>query len=240
MKKRALSFVALGVLIAVGWLLIKGPNKEQRQALVQREAATFVLGKFLASKYPAEKILIASNPFTQLSGRPREIYQFENAGIDGFKKGLGQKIAFKVVFPELRPGAAEHPETLYVDPQSKTPLSFLVSGDAFDKLFAANKEFHICATLIGLPSSLAGAESWQNPKLKYALLLPDWGLFGNPQAIRNAFRSEKIAAGVVNRPDAPAESKSAGLDYQRIFDEHFLLITAANCDELMNRYRKLF
>jgi hypothetical protein len=240
MKKRALSFVALGVLFAIGWLLFKSPNKEQRQALVQRQAATFVLGKFLAAKYPAEKILIASNPFTQLSGRPPEIYQFENAGIDGFKKALGQKIVFKVVFPELRHGAAEHPETLYVDPQSKTPLSFLVADDAFDRLFALNNDFHICATLIGLPSNLAATKSWQNPKLKYALLLPDWRLFGSPEAIRNAFRSEKIVAAVVNRPDVPVESKSAGLDYQRIFEEHFLLITPANCDELMNRYRKLF
>src|SRR4051812_25486256 len=83
MKKNALGFVSVGVLLVIGSFVLKSPKNEQRQALVQRKAATYVLGKFLATKYYSDKVLIASNPFSQISGRPREIYQFETAGIDG-------------------------------------------------------------------------------------------------------------------------------------------------------------
>lgn len=48
-----------------------------------------------------------------------------------------------------------------------------------------------------------------------------------------------MVVALVNQPDLPVESKSNDRDYQWIFDEHFLLITGANCAELMNRYRKL-
>jgi hypothetical protein len=240
MKNKALGFVALGLLLVVGWFVLKYPKKEQRQALVQRQAATYILGEFLAKKFPSDKVLIASNPFTLLSGRPRAIYQFETAGIDGLKEAFGQKVVYKVVFPELRSGAVEHPETLYVDPQSKTPLSFLFTNEAFDKLFRADKDYHICATLIGVPSNLAKTASWRDPQLKFALLLPDWRLFGNSESIRIAFKSEKIVAAVVSRPDLPAESNSNDHDYHRIFDGHFLLITAANCDKLLTQYGNLF
>ncbi|MDB6041029.1 MAG: hypothetical protein JWM99_4870 [Verrucomicrobiales bacterium] len=49
-----------------------------------------------------------------------------------------------------------------------------------------------------------------------------------------------MVVALVNQPDLPVESKSNDRDYQWIFDEHFLLITGANCAELMNRYRKLY
>ena len=240
MRKKALVFVLLAVAFACIWILVRRSKPEQRIALAQREAATHVLGGYIAEKFPRQKVLIASNPFTEMRGRPREIYEFEAAGLAGLREGFDDKISYKIVFPELRPGAGENPENLYVDPQTSTPLSFLVADDAFDQLFRANPEYEICVSLIGLPAAALQTDSWRKSTLKYALLLPDWRLIGNAETIRNAFKSGKIVAAVVNRPDPPPESKSSEQKYQMLFEQHFLLITDANCDELMKRYRRLF
>ena len=240
MKKKALASVLLVLVIASCWFVLKRPKAGQRAALLQREAATFVLGEYLAQKFPRQKVLIASNPFTQLRGRPREIYEFEDAGLAGLRKGFDDKVGYKIAFPELRAGARENPESLYVDPQSSTPLSFLVADDAFDRLFSANPEYQICVSLIGLPAAVLQTQAWRNDKLIFALLLPDWRLIGNADTIRTAFKSGKIAAAVVNRPDRIPGSKSPERNYRKVFEQNFLLLTVANCDELLKRYRQLF
>jgi hypothetical protein len=73
-----LSIALLGLIEAqfhLGRRLIGTP------ALGQRELATLFLGQHLAQRFPGQMAVVWSNPFSRESGQPREVYQFEKAGL---------------------------------------------------------------------------------------------------------------------------------------------------------------
>ncbi len=228
--------------VAGGYFYLRGHRDEQRQALLYREAATRVLANFITEKAAGKKALIVSNPFTLGSGRSSEIYEFERAGIGGLQKGFGGKIPYEIVFPALRPEAEKDPENVYVDPQTTTPLSFLMTQDAFDKLAREHPASKLMVSLVGLPFQLDKVDIWKKGSdIQLCLLLPDWRFIGSHQAIREAFASGKILAAVVNKPDAPSgESAAKNRDFQKAFDEQFLLITSENLDRIANQYPDIF
>ena len=231
----------LGLALLGALWLWQRPNEAQRTALFQREVATRILASHLAKTFPGKKALIVSNPFTLVSGRPRQIYQAEAAGIKGLKEGFGDNMPSQIGFPELRPEAQTNPESVYVDPQSTTPLSFLVTDHSFDKLFREHPDCAICVSLIGLPLNVTQTESWQkSDSPRFGLLLPDWRVLGNSDAVLDAFKSGKIAAAVMNKPDASPDPAAASSDYQKAFDSRFLLVTPENCEKLARQYRRLF
>jgi len=96
-------------------------------------------------------------------------------------------------------------------------------------------------SLIGLPANLAPLEQWHKangPKL--ALLLPDLRLLGDRAAIREAFKSGKITAAVLNKPGAPAESTKLGGNLKLEFEQRFILLSPANIDSLQKAFPQLF
>jgi hypothetical protein len=238
--------LALLALVAVAGLLWWGYGRVTtaawRPALSSREIATRVLGESLATACPGAKALVVGNPFTLRGGQGAEVYAFEKAGLRGLREGFGKEDAIKVVYPELRQDFLQHPDLVFIDHNTTTPLSYLVAEDSFERLAQTNPGFELLVSLIGLPVKLCQGPLWrETEKLRFGLLLPDWRLVGGSEAVREAVKSGKITAAVVARPGVPPDDTPVrGADYQAEFNQRFLLVTKANIDELLRTYPRAF
>lgn len=240
---RRYAWVGVVVLLAglgLVWWYTRGRTAPWRPALTSREIATRVLAEYLSDRFPEAKALVIGNPFSQRSGQDPEVYAFEQASIEGLKKGFGISEKIKVAYPELRPEFFQQPQSVYVDPKTTTPLSYLVAPDSFQSLVRAHPGFDVVISLIGLPIEIQNSELWRAPRPRLALILPDWRLIGGPGAIRHAVESGKIAAAVINRPGAPADEKPSREDYRDEFNRRFLLVTKESVDELLRTHPQLF
>jgi hypothetical protein len=238
-SKRAIviGFFCLGV-AALGYFVLTRGLRAHGPAVVQRELAMRIMGEYLAEYFPNQKVLVLSNPFTQEAGRPNQVYAFEAAAVRGLRQGMGKLLTLQaVVFPELRPEALHDPSSVLVDPKTTTPLSFLTKEDAWLQLIRSYPETDVVVSLIGLPANLSKLDAWQTPsKPAFALLLPDLSFAGGPSEVRNAFQLGKIAAAILNKPDAPPENEPPGSSPQAEFDRRFVLLTGKNFDQLTNQY----
>jgi hypothetical protein len=210
--------------------------------LTQRELAMEYLGRYLASQCPGKRAVVLANPFSQKSGQPRDVYRFEKAGLQGLQRGLGKLVVIETVaFPELKPGFVENPRSVFIDPRTTTPLSYVVTDDALDRIAAAHPQAELLVSLIGLPLNVRKTETWKsgNPR-EFALLLPDLRMVGDEGAVREAILSGKIAAFVMNKPGAPAEDQPMGKDSKMEFDRRFLLVNRDTIDRFLQLYPRLF
>lgn len=205
----------------------------------ERTIATRVMAEYVVKAAAPKAVLVISNPFTQQKGRAAEVYAFEEAGIDGLKQGFGDKVTVKVAFPKLKEAVLRDPASVPVDPQTTTPLSFLVTESAFSEVIQENRDCDLVVSLIGLPANLPAFKEWaQAGSPRFALLLPDWRMIGGRDEIRRAFSQKKLVAAVVNKPNAPAEAGTG--EARAIFDRRFLLVTAENVEQLLNEYPAAF
>lgn len=212
------------------------------QALGQRELATLFLGQYLAQHHSGNKAIVLSNPFSQMPGQPRDVYQFEKAGLRGLRRGLGRNVAIAaVVFPELRPECRQNLASVYIDPSTTTPLSYLVAPSALDSAVQSHPEARIVVSLIGLPVNLRQTRTWTTAtNISFALLLPDLRMVGGQDAVLQAFRNRHITAMVLNKPGAPPDDQPLGRDLKMEFDQRFLLVTSENIAALIQLFPRLF
>ncbi len=233
--------LALALLAGLGfWLFWRHAPKAN--ALRAREVAMRMLAQSLASAQAGRRVLVLSNPFTQRKGTPGDIVATEEAGVRGLRAGLGPNIALEAVaFPELKAEAQQNPRAVFIDPETTTPLSYLVAEDAFDKLAGEHPDCDIIVSLIGLPADLGRVQCWQtNGPPKFALLLPDLRIIGDREAVMRAVKSGKLAAFVLNKPGAPDSNALVGGDFAKEFEKRFVLVTAENIDRVTQTYTNLF
>ena len=225
------------MLVTAGfWYFLR--DKPRDYALAARELAMRRLGEQLTQKFPGQRALLISNPFTQNANIASDIVATEKAGIDGFKKGMGDKLVLEAVaFPELKPEARTNPRAVFIDGETTTPLSFLVSADAFDKLTGQHPQAGLFVSLIGLPANVKELRCWQDEKTKFALLLPDLRFVGNAAAVKQSLQKGKIAAMVLQKPGAPSLHRGVS---QTDFDRLFILVTAENVERAILDYPQLF
>jgi hypothetical protein len=242
-RKIVLGLTGLLVIAAGWWCYSRWNLGAWRPALSSRELATRVLASHLAQRFPGSKVLVFGNPFILRPGQNPEIYEFEQAAIRGLSEGFGTSMPLKVVYPSLRPQALQQPQSVFVDPRTTTPLSFLVAEDAFDRLLEENPGCDVAVSLIGLPVGIRERPAWRDRgRPHFGLLLPDWRLIGAPPVIAEAFHSGKIAAAVINRPGASAAISPEGFrsDVQAEFNRLFLLVTPENVDDLLGKFPRAF
>ena len=233
------------------WILLLGLAEAQfhflrdlfgRGPLGQRELATQFLGQYLASQYAGKKAIVLSNSFSNRSGQPREVYQFEKAGLRGLRRGVGSAVTIeRVVYPELKPGLLQNPRAASIAPGTTTPLSYLLADSALDYIAGQSPKAEILVSLIGLPVNVRQTESWKpGSGRRFALLLPDLRMVGDQSAIRQAFESRKLAAIVLNKPGAPPAEQPLGKDAKMEFEQRFLLVTPESVDRYLRIYPRLF
>lgn len=207
----------------------------------ERELATRVLAEHVTKVAQPKSVLVFSNPFSEQGGRPAQVYAFEKAGLAGLREGFGSETPLTVVFPKLKPEVARNPGSVQVDPQSATPLSFLVAEQSFSELIQQHSQSDLVVSLIGLPVNLAEFKAWSEPGTpRFALLLPDWRMIGGRDAILRVFQEKKLIAAVVNKPNAPEAGSSLSSDYRAEFERRFLLVTPENAESHLQQFPFLF
>ena len=221
------------------WVLIfltAGCSKNAPES--ERELATRSLAQYVARSAAPKSVLVISNPFSREGSRPPEVYAFETAGIAGLKSGFGPSVSLEVDYPALKPEVLRDPNSAPIDPQTTTPLSFLVSDGAFSTLAQRHAKADLIVSLIGLPVNISAFKEWKEKgPPKFALLLPDWRMVGGSDSILEAFRSGKLVAAVITRPHAPDAAPGKG---PAAFDQRFLLVTADNVQALLKEYPAAF
>ena len=211
------------------------------RAADHRATALRVLGEHLAREFAEGKVLIVSNPYVQAGRGDADVRRFEAAGVEGLKRGWGDRLELLgVVYPALRPEALANPERIPVDPESKTPLSFLQTDRAWDDLWKSHPEADVWVSLIGVPVNLMRLEVWRRPRPALALLLPDVRMLGGRAGVIGALESRKLTAMVVPRPGSPPATAPPEPDYRAEFERRFLLVTAENVARVIELYPALF
>ncbi|GEM_PF-375885 len=236
---RGMIFVFLLLAAALAFFLFRkhGSGADQLRSL-----ATWGLADYLGRTFPNSRVLVLSNPFSQIGKRNGDVGAQEQAGIDGLKKGFGRQASlFKVVYPALKPGAESNPQSFIPDATVTTPLSFLVAPNTVDQLVADLPNCDLVVSLIGLPAELSQVKTWiQSGPPRFALLLPDFRLIGPPEAIRAAMHAGKMAAFVITKPGATFNTQIKGSDWRSEFDRRYLLVTRDNVDQFLKEHPELF
>jgi hypothetical protein len=236
MKRWALPIILLLLMVGlIAWKFFS--SDATKGATLVRQMATEGLAKEIIRFSPRAKVLVVSNPFTTQPNISRSVLQGEQAGLRGLQKVLGKE-ALTVAFPQLKNGALENPTSFSMPHSTTTPIAYLLSDDAFDAVWEKNTKCDFIVSLIGIPPDIRQHHLWQRadgPKLVF--LLPDLWILGDKSAIAEAFKSGKIAAAVMNKPEAPSDQV---LDPKLDFSKRFLLITAANVDDMIAKYPLLF
>ena len=238
MKRAAAILLVIGAIAGLGsWFFLR--NHSYDNTLTARGLAARQLAEYLAQKYPGQRALLISNPFTENDATAKEIIAMERAGIAGIRKGLGDKVILEALaYPELKAGARANPRGTFIDGETTTPLSYLVASDAFDKLAAQHPACDLMVSLIGLPADLRQARCWQSDKPSFALLLPDLRFVGDAAAVKRAVQRGKLAAFVLHKPGAP--DLDTPLKGSGEFDQRFLLVTPENVERMVADYPQVF
>lgn len=245
MFNRMSQWGAIGLLVAVILGLVEAQFHVLRDffgpgALEHRELATFFLAKHLAATLPGKTAVVLSNPFSLQTGQPREVYQYEKAGIRGLQRGFGQAIVLEqVVFPEIKPEFFKNRKSVPIDPATSTPLSYLVREDSLDSIAKVHPKAEVFVSLIGLPLNTGQTQAWKSGK-RFALLLPDLRMLGGQREISAAFKSGRLVAAVFNRPGAPGEDQPLRRDPAIEFEQRFVLVTSENIEQIIKAYPRLF
>jgi hypothetical protein len=236
--KWKLAIVLVGVAV-VAFFLIRRMNP-MTNALRTRELATRGLAAHLAERFPGGCAIVVSNPFTQRAGLPKNIYAQEEAGLKGLREGFGNRIKMAIALPELKEEAQQNPFGVALPEGATTPLSYLVAEGSFDKIASAS-QCDLIVSLIGLPADVEKLNIWQAAdKHLFALLLPDLRVVGDLPAVRKAIQSGKIAALILNKPEAPPEQTALSANWKAEFEKRFILVTKENFEEMLGRYPQSF
>ncbi len=236
------STILLVLALAVGaWLIYSRPNPDST-ALRIRELAARGLAEEIARTQSAGQVLVLSNPFVNQPGVRRDIVEVETAGITGLRTGLGTKLILgPVVPPELLPAAKDNPWTLLEGNDSTTPISFLMTPDAIDKLVKKHTDSGVIVSLVGLPAELDRCEAWKTPGApRFAFLLPDFRGIADRAAIVEAFKSGKLIAAVLPKPSAPGNAGKLSGDLDAEFESRFILLTPHNAERVLEQMPALF
>ena len=241
--KRTFLFAGIGLALLAGlaawWFFRETP---QRNTLRTRELATWGLADHLARTLPGRRVVVLSNPFVQRSETAAAVREAEAAGLRGLKRGFGPALALEAVaFPPLKPGAETNPRAFFIDPETTTPLSYLVAPDAFDRVVQAHPQSELVISLIGLPVDLGRVACWRGEgPPRFALLLPDLRLIGDVAVLRGALARGKIAALVLARPGAPDAQLAPQGDLAAEFERRFVLVTSNSLEQIARTYPGLF
>ena len=228
------TLVLLVVLCGAGvWVLGRVWQASRRHPLAPRVAAARMLAAHVSRNYSGLRVLVVANPFAAEPDSPQAVARVQTAALKGVKAGLRGRAGHDVAYPELKADL----ESVVVPPASTTPLSYLMTEEAFDKLAAAHPDCKIFLSIIGLPARMDKVEFWKRadpPAL--ALLLPDLAVLGRAEALRAAFAAGQIVGVVVEKPDAPAEDTLPPGNYREMFARRFLLLTRDNVDDVLDQY----
>lgn len=200
-RRRAIFSLLLALVACVGC----GRSPERRD-LEGREAAAAHLARALPPELSRGPLLVIANPFTQKPGAPPDVHRYHESVLRGLSEGLGREIrSAEIVFPALKEGAWERPESFLSGRSLRTPLSSLMRPDAFDRLAAEQPDAKVFISIVGVPEGIERTAFWTNARAPaLALYLPDFRAVPDARAWRAAFERGRIVAAVVEQAGYPS------------------------------------
>lgn len=240
-QKTGVVFLIVVALGAGAWILTR-PNPEQASLRIREIAARGLAEEIVRTQPSNSRALVLSNPFTRRPDIAKAIAELEQAGVAGVRAGLGNKLAVgAVAFPELKPEAVENPAALLSGFETSTPVSFLVTPEAFDKAAREHSDCSVLISLVGLPADLNQCAAWKaSSPVKFALLLPDFRNIADSRTVIQAMISGKLLAFVLPRPGAPDNNVPVAGDWKNEFEKRFMLVTTANVERVVESSPGLF
>lgn len=158
-----------------------------------------LLGEFIQEHKPGENVLLIGNPFVQRPDATDKIKDHDTMGHEGLQAGLGETVSVTKVYPELSDAYLKDPNSVFIPPKSKTPLSFIVEASSFQNLAEVHFDHKVVVSLIGLPKGIQKQTLWnESDTTSFALLLPDFRLLGRSSEVISQFENGKILAVVIN------------------------------------------
>jgi hypothetical protein len=218
-----------------------GRRRALSRAYGVREDAVRFFAEELAANHPGSRAVIVGNPYVRKDGQAHEVIAFEEASVEGLRDGFGDAVTvIDVVVPDLKDGAWERPRSVPGLRPTTTPLSFLMTPDAFDRIAESQPNADLLVSLVGLPADLRAVRLWEDPDgPAVAALLPDLRLFESEDELRWALTEGPLTAILVKRPAAPADSTRLSGSARERFEQRYLIVTAGNVEAALDRYRTI-
>ena len=187
----------IAVALIVTFIFLR-PASSYSLHLDSRFESMRLLGEYVQKQAPGESVLLIGNPFVTRPDATEKIQDHDSIGHKGLKAGLGETATLTKVYPELSQGYQQNPNAVFIPPQSKTPLSFIIDASSFQNLAEANAGHQVIVSLIGLPNGIQKQAIWkESDPTKFALLLPDFRLLGRSSDVLKQFEKGKILAVVI-------------------------------------------
>ena len=167
-----------------------------------REKLALQLAQAIPETWTQDPIVVIANPYIHKRGIPPDVRAYHKACMAGLAAGLGRSIKKdEIVFPDLKEGAWEKPESFLLGRHTTTPLSHLMTPDALDRIRAQHPKARLFISVVGLPSAFSTTPFWQdNASPALALYLPDFSVIPDLNAWVHAFYNDRVVVAVQQKP----------------------------------------
>lgn len=193
------------------------------------------LGKYLATKFAGEKVLVMVDPMLYVNVYGEPVTRIDTA-LEGLKQGLDGKLpVVDTIYPKMpfktRQAPVKGPDGVEMPAEDDMiePMEVWFDSKKMNEILPAPESYDILVTLVGLPNgkpvpALAGK--------KLALVGGDTSTYGILFKAQDK-RLPLTVASVTHNPKAVYDDKPIPRDAQEAFNKRFLLITAENIDQVM-------
>ncbi|HRR28248.1 MAG TPA: hypothetical protein P5270_02710 [Victivallales bacterium] len=202
--------------------------------LFYARTAGYVLAKYLNNKYPDSKIVIIVDD----KENPSKLI---NSTLDGLLAGLNEKIHILAIdspdfIPDIYQSTSDKTSSKKIPPERKIFYLQKAKAEHFDNLIYKYPECNLIISLIGLPSNPDEMHIWQieeSKRPKIVLLRAD------AKKYAQAVYMKAIDALVTTKP-MKEKVKSKEKNFEKAFDERFLLLTPENITEIAKKHPEFF
>ncbi|OGV50991.1 MAG: hypothetical protein A2017_14025 [Lentisphaerae bacterium GWF2_44_16] len=209
------------------------------------KAASIVMGRELAEKYPDSKALIIVDRNFEKNKRQKEM-------VDGLKDGFGSKVSIAATdFVDIpRPvrekkeeensgenkdkGAEKGTEQSQPPPPppedefDMMPVSERACAEHFDALINKYPDCNLVVTLVGLPYDVGEMSIWsRDPEKRPKMAL----LFADVFKLKNAIKADYITA-LTYKPGVKFSEDPAPSDPQKAFEQRYIILNKDNVDSV--------
>lgn len=182
------------------------------------KAASIMLGRDLAKRYPGKKVLIVVEKNYEKSNRQKEM-------IDGIKDGMGLALTVGAIdyVKVPPPEGVTNPEELEM-----MPMWEMMKAEHFDNLIKEHPDCNLIVSLIGLPYDVGEMSIWtmdEKERPKVALL------FADVHALKRAIQADYLIA-LTYKPGVKFSEDPAPKDPQKAFDLRYIILSKENVDKV--------
>lgn len=182
------------------------------------KAASIMLGRDLAKRYPGKNALVVVEKNYEKSKRQKEM-------VDGLKEGMGSTVTVKAVdyVKVPPPEGVTNPEELEM-----MPMWEMMRAEHFDNLVKEHEDCNLIISLIGLPYDVGEMSIWtmdEKDRPKVALL------FADVHALRRAIQADYLIA-LTYKPGVKFSEDPAPKDPEKAFDLRYIILSKDNVDKV--------